>query len=171
MWIRPAETGDTSRVIDLKALRPLSLDSDAVRGMLPHRPPLLLVDGVAGISTEPPALHAYKVLTAVEPVFAGHFPGRPVWPGIYTVEGLAQTCALLGALQAAESGKPGALVSAAMAAANVKFTSPALPGERLDYLVMWTFRLDALHRFDVEATVGGRPVAKGTLTLVVSPQG
>jgi 3-hydroxyacyl-[acyl-carrier-protein] dehydratase len=156
-------------VIDLQRLRPLALDSDAVRGMLPHRPPLLLVDGVDGISSEPPALRAHKVLTASEPVFAGHFPQRPIWPGIYTVEGLAQTCALLGALQAAERGETSAPLNAALAAANVKFTAPVLPGERIDYLVMWTFRLDSMHRFDVEASVAGRIVAKGILTLVVAP--
>src|SRR5687768_8223126 len=157
-------------MIDPKTLRPLSLDSEAVRGMLPHRPPLLLVDGVDGISTEPPALLAHKQVTAAEPVFAGHFPQRPIWPGIYTVEGLAQTCALLGALQAAERGETSAPMSAALVAANVKFTAPVVPGERLDYLVMWTFRLETMHRFEVEATVAGKPVARGTLTMVVAPQ-
>ncbi len=153
-------------MIDLKSLRPLALDADAVRKLLPHRPPLLLVDGVDGISTEPPALAAHKFLDPGEPVFAGHFPQRPVWPGIYTVEGLAQTCAVLGALQAGEGAPP---MSAALAAANVKFTAPVLPGERIDYLVLWTFRLDSMHRFDVEANVAGRLVAKGVLTLVVGP--
>ena len=155
-------------MIDLNKLRPLSLDAEAVRSMLPHRPPLLLVDGVDGISTEPPALRAHKILTASEPVFAGHFPQRAVWPGVYTVEGLAQTCALLGALQAKE--QTSAPLIGALAAANVKFTAAALPGDRLDYLVLWTFRLDTMHRFDVEATVEGRLIAKGTLTLVVAPQ-
>ncbi len=150
-------------MIDPTKLTPMALDAEAVRNLIPHRPPLLLVDGVDGLCLDPPALRAHKILTPTEPVFAGHFPQRAVWPGIYTVEGLAQTCAVLGALQA----KGAVPMTAALAAANVKFTSPASPGDRLDYLVLWTFRLDALHRFDVEATVGGRPIAKGTLTLVV----
>ena len=154
-------------LIDSKTLRPLSLDAEAVRRMLPHRPPLLLVDGVDGISTEPPALNAYKHLTASEPVFAGHFPQRAVWPGVYTVEGLAQTCALLGALESAERKEPASPPSAVLAAANIKFLAAAMPGERLDYRVMWTFRLDALHRFEVEASVGERRIAQGTLTLSV----
>ena len=156
-------------MIDPNTLRPLALDSEAVRKLLPHRPPLLLVDAVDGISTEPPALHAHKLLTAAEPVFAGHFPDRAVWPGVYTVEGLAQTCALLGALQAAERGETSAPLTAGLAAANVKFLAPVVPGDRLDYLVQWTFRLDTLHRFDVEATVAGKRVAQGTLTLTVAP--
>ena len=157
-------------MIDLKTMRPLALDAEAVRGMLPHRPPLLLVDGVDGISTEPPALRAHLDVLASLPVFAGHFPQRAVWPGVYTVEGLAQTCALLGALQAAERGETSAPLSAVLAAANVKFTAAVLPGERLEYLVVWTFRLDTMHRFDVEASVQGRLVSKGTLTLVVAAQ-
>jgi len=153
-------------MIDPTRFQPMALDAAAVRGLIPHRPPLLLVDGVDGLCLDPPALRAHKLLTPKEPVFAGHFPQRAVWPGIYTVEGLAQTCAVLGALQAKDKTAP---MTAALAAANVKFTSPAVPGDRLDYLVLWTFRLDALHRFDVEATVAGRPIAKGTLTLVVGP--
>ena len=152
-------------MIDLSALTPLALDAEAVRAMLPHRPPLLLVDSVSGISVSPPALRAHKDVLATEPVLAGHFPQRPIWPGIYTVEGLAQTCALLGALQ--QQGDSAAPQSAAMVAANVKFTAPVNPGDRLDYLVLWTFRFEAMHRFDVEATVAGKSVAKGTLTLVV----
>ncbi len=154
-------------MIDLKMLKPFTLDADAIRGMLPHRDPLLLVDGIDGISTEPPALLAHKIVAVTEPVFAGHFPQQPVWPGVYTVEGLAQTCALLGSLQAGQKSAP---KSAALAAANVKLIAPVVPGDRLDYLVRWTFRLDAMHRFDVEAAVNGRVVANGVLTLVVAPQ-
>lgn len=153
------------------SFRPLALDAEKVRALLPHREPILLVDGVDAISTEPPGLRAHKLITATEPVLAGHFPQRAVWPGVYLIEGLAQTCALLGALQASNRGETAAPTSAAMAAANVKFLSPVVPGERLDYQVVWTFRMDALHRFDVEASVDGRLAAKGVLTLVVTSVG
>jgi 3-hydroxyacyl-[acyl-carrier-protein] dehydratase len=85
-------------LIDLRSFRPLLLGAEAVRRLLPHRPPILLVDGVSAISTEPAALRSSKLVSASEPVFAGHFPDRPIWPGVYTIEGLAQSCALLGAL-------------------------------------------------------------------------
>lgn len=152
-------------MIDATSFRPLVLDAEAIRAILPHRPPLLLVDGVDAISATPPALRAHKDVTAAEPVLAGHFPQRPVWPGIYTVEGLAQTCALLGALRA--PADTSVSMNAALVAANMKFTSPVVPGERLDYFVLWTFQLETMHRFEVEAQVGSRVVAKGTLTLVV----
>ena len=147
-------------MIDLRAFEPLHLDAASVQENLPHRPPLLLVDGTDAIASKPPALRAFKRVGRDEPVFAGHFPQEPIWPGAYCIEGLAQTCALLGALK----GHRG---PALLAAADVKLTAPVLPGQRLDYLVVWSFSAETVHRFDVEASVGNRVVAKGTLTLAV----
>ena len=179
-------------MIDPRTFRPLTLDAEGVRRLLPHRPPLLLVDGVEAISTEPPALRAFKRVTVDEPVFAGHFPGRAIWPGVYSIEGLAQTCGLLGALLAApsswaessdapeaaasparqrENGIAPALTGAAvLAAADVKLKLPVFAGQRLDYLVVLTHTVDTVFRFDVEAAVGGQVAAKGTLTLAQVPR-
>ena len=82
-------------IIDRRALKPLTLGPQDVERLIPHRQPLLLVDGVEAIATEPPALKAFKHIAITEPVFAGHFPEEPLWPGAYCIEGLAQTCALL----------------------------------------------------------------------------
>ena len=176
-------------MIDPRTFRPLTLDAEGVRRLLPHRPPLLLVDGVEAISTEPPALRAFKMIVVDEPVFAGHFPGRAIWPGVYSIEGLAQTCGLLGALLAArmessdaheaaasparqrENGIAPALTGAAvLAAADVKLKLPVFAGQRLDYLVVLTHTVDTVFRFDVEAAVGGQVAAKGTLTLAQVPR-
>lgn len=77
----------------------LELGADAVRHLLPHRPPLLLVDRVhayapteAGVGSR---LAASKFISSSEPVFAGHFPQLSLWPGVYTIEGLGQACNLL----------------------------------------------------------------------------
>ncbi len=159
-------------MIDPRAFKPLVLDGEAVRRLLPHRPPLLLVDGVEAISAEPPALKAFKQIDASEPVLAGHFPSRPIWPGVYCIEGLAQTCALLGALLQAQ-GTPGTTTdgfTAILANADVKLTAPVTAGQRLEYLVVHTHTIDAVLRFDVEAAVQRRVVAKGTLTVAVGPR-
>lgn len=74
----------------------LQLSPDSVAVMLPHRPPLRLVDRVTGFEDEPQStLTAEFSIRHEEPVLAGHFPGAPLWPGVYTIEGLGQTCNLL----------------------------------------------------------------------------
>lgn len=77
----------------------LRLGPDVVQRLIPHRRPLLLVDAVEGFRRGPrPALWARRQITANEDVFAGHFPGLHVWPGVYTIEGLGQTSLLLSVL-------------------------------------------------------------------------
>lgn len=74
----------------------LELGPETVQVLLPHRPPLLLVDRVTRFAREPrPWLAARRHISANEPVFAGHFPELKIWPGIYTIEGMGQTCNLL----------------------------------------------------------------------------
>src|SRR5438067_10787262 len=98
-------------MIDSRAFKSLRLGPADVQRLIPHRPPLLLVDGTEAISSEPPALRAFKHIVADEPVFAGHFPTEPVWPGAYCIEGLAQSCALLGAIRS--DGVPQSVLLAA----------------------------------------------------------
>lgn len=77
----------------------LRLGPDVVQRLIPHRRPLLLVDGIDGFRRAPhPTLWARRHITANEDVFAGHFPGLSLWPGIYTQEGLGQTSLLLSVL-------------------------------------------------------------------------
>ena len=80
--------------MNARALQTIALSEDVIRRLLPHRPPLLLVDEVTGVSREPPSVRAVKHISREEPVFAGHFPNAPLWTGAYTIEGLAQTCML-----------------------------------------------------------------------------
>jgi 3-hydroxyacyl-[acyl-carrier-protein] dehydratase len=154
------------RVIDPRAFRPHVLDAEGVRALIPHRPPLQLVDGVEALSTQPAALRAFKQVSTDEPVFAGHFPGRPIWPGVFCIEGLAQACAVLGALLDPNAPRRDVL----LAQTQVKLTGAVLPGDRLDYQVELTHRMESLSRCEVEATVRGRVVAKGTLTFAEVPQ-
>jgi 3-hydroxyacyl-[acyl-carrier-protein] dehydratase len=152
-------------MIDRRALKPLTLGPQDIERLIPHRAPLMLLDGVEAIATDPPALRAFKEIRRDEPVFAGHFPVEPVWPGAYCIEGLAQACALLGAIRA--DGRPR---RALLVAADVKLTAPVLPDQRLEYLVVWSFSADTMFRFEVEASVDRRVCARGTLTLAEVPR-
>ena len=74
----------------------LDLGPDVIQILLPHRRPLLMVDRVVSYSRQPrPTLLAWRHVSANEEVFAGHFPGLHLWPGVYTIEGMGQTCQLL----------------------------------------------------------------------------
>lgn len=77
----------------------LNLGVDVVRLLLPHRPPLLLVDTLVAFHRQKRSLCAARHISANEAVFAGHFPGLHLWPGIYTIEGLGQSCNLLLVLE------------------------------------------------------------------------
>src|SRR5512139_3847350 len=98
--------------------------------ILPHRPPFLFVDRV--VKLEPHrSIVAERRLREEEPQFAGHFPHRPIMPGVLVTEALAQTSGLLLGLserasQTTASGSPKMFF---LAATNVKFTHPAAAGE------------------------------------------
>ena len=195
--------------------RALRFGPDVIRLLLPHRRPLLLVDAVTGYAREPrPTLHAEKLVSAGEPVFTGHFPGLHLWPGVYTIEGLAQTTSLLHVLDgleraAAEQGDSpdsvfaglenlerratlhpgyradrsaalevglarahaveGSIGFGVMAAVDVKLLFPVFAGQLLAYRVSRTHVLGEQMRFDVDASVAGRVVARGTLHSVRMP--
>lgn len=93
----------------------LELGSEVIKLLLPHRQPFAMVDGVTTYTREPALLTAQRHISANEPVFAGHFPNVALWPGAYTIEGLAQTVQLLIVIASlqdalAERGEDPALV-------------------------------------------------------------
>lgn len=84
----------------------LALGAAVIQRLLPHRPPLLLVDRVEAFARAPaPALRASRCFGAGEPFFAGHFPGLPIVPGVLLLEGLAQAAALLRILVTLERAR------------------------------------------------------------------
>jgi len=88
----------------------LNLGPSVVELLLPQRRPFLMVDFVTNFTDgERPVLEAGRHISNSEPVFEGHFPGMPIWPGAFTMEGMGQTASLLMLLtmmrrQAAEDG-------------------------------------------------------------------
>jgi 3-hydroxymyristoyl/3-hydroxydecanoyl-(acyl carrier protein) dehydratase len=136
--------------------------------VLPHRPPFLFVDRV--MTLEPRKLIiAERELRPDEPQFAGHFPGRPIMPGVLIAEALAQTSGLLIGLSERMSStappeKPKAFY---LALVNLKFTHPAVPGDVLRLRATSDRQFATLHRFNVEATAGRNLIASGSLTLAL----
>src|SRR5437764_4707696 len=101
------------------------LDIKRVMAALPHRYPMLLVDRVESLDPEK-GIVAIKAVTINEPFFQGHFPARPIMPGVLIVEALAQAAGVLAveALGLAGTGKPAYFM--AVEAAQVRV--PAAPG-------------------------------------------
>ena len=103
------------------------LDVRRVMAALPHRFPMLLVDRVEELAVDE-RIVATKAVTINEPFFAGHFPGRPIMPGVLIVEAMAQVG---GVLLMGTLSDPGSKVVYFMSLDNVKFRRPVLPGDQL----------------------------------------
>lgn len=140
--------------------------------LLPHRPPFLFVDRVISIRPHQQIV-AERELRPDEPHFAGHFPGRPIMPGVLVAEALAQTSGLLMGLSEKVTGseKPAQPRMFFLAATNLKFTHPAAPGDRLQLKAVADKGFGGLFRFNVEASVGRHVIASGSLTLAAVGEG
>lgn len=128
--------------------------------VLPHRPPFLFVDEVTRV-TLGVSITTRRTLRPDEPHFAGHFPGRPLLPGVLVAEALAQTCGLLKGLELESADG----VAYHLAAVDIKYFSPAAPGDTLVMVAEAEAGHGVFLRYRAEARVGRRRIAAGTLTL------
>lgn len=119
---------------------PTKWDIEWIQSVLPHRYPLLLVDRVLEIEPKK-RIVAIKNVTVNEPCFNGHFPGRPVMPGVYLVEGLAQAGGLL--LLHDIPDRASKLIFF-MGIEGAKFRRPVVPGDQVRYEVE-VLRLRSMH--------------------------
>ena len=142
-----------------------SVDIFGVMALLPHRFPMLLVDRVEDIVPGVSA-RGVKAVTINEPFFAGHFPGRPIMPGVLIVEALAQTAGVLALSTLGDAGK-GKLVYF-MAIENAKFRSPVEPGCLLDLKVEFVQNRGRISKFAGRAEVGGKLVAEAGFTAMIA---
>lgn len=142
-------------------------DLSVIKEILPHRSPFLFVDRVIKFSIGENIV-AEKDLSAEETLFAGHFPGNPIMPGILVSEALAQTSGLLLGLtwkHRNEFNPRGGSDFISLASFSMKFPSQAKPGERLRLKSELKKEFGKLFFFQVAARVGGRQIAGGTLSL------
>jgi 3-hydroxymyristoyl/3-hydroxydecanoyl-(acyl carrier protein) dehydratase len=141
-------------------------DLSIIEDILPHRSPFLFVDRVT-VFAMGEAITTEKDLRREDPCFSGHFPGNPIMPGVLVSEALAQTSGLLLGLTWKEEKKSSRYkkMNLYLAAVNIKFLSPAKPGEMLRLEAYLKKEFGSLFLFDVEAYVGDRAIATGTLTL------
>ena len=99
-------------------------------------------------------------LNGSESFFAGHFPGRPVVPGVLIAEALAQLSGIVGA-----NGDAGSMGHGSLAHVDVRFDRPVVPPAQIALRSMFLRQMGQLQQFDVSAEVAGEVVARGTLAL------
>jgi 3-hydroxyacyl-[acyl-carrier-protein] dehydratase len=142
-----------------------SLDIRRVMAALPHRYPLLLVDRVKSI--EPgERIHAVKAVSFNEQFFQGHFPGRPIMPGVLQIEALAQAAGVLG-IETFDLAGSGKLVIF-MAIENAKFRSPVEPGCLLDLEVEFVRKSTRVCKFKGRASVEGQTTCDVEFTAMIA---
>lgn len=140
-------------------------DIRAVMAALPHRYPMLLIDRVAELVLDE-RITAIKAVSINEPFFAGHFPGRPIMPGVLIVEALAQAAGVLAveSLGLAGSGK----LVYFMAIDGAKFRAPVEPGCLLELHVSFVQKRASVCKFAGRATVDGKLVAEANFTAMIA---
>jgi 3-hydroxyacyl-[acyl-carrier-protein] dehydratase len=141
------------------------LDIRRVMAALPHRYPLLLVDRVKSIELGE-RIHAVKAVSFNEQFFQGHFPGRPIMPGVLQIEALAQAAGVLG-IETFELAGSGKLVIF-MAIENAKFRAPVEPGCLLDLEVEFVRKSTRVCKFKGRASVEGQTTCDVEFTAMIA---
>ena len=137
------------------------MNINEIMTLLPHRYPFLLVDRVTEITPNQSIL-AYKTISFNEEVFNGHFPGAPIFPGVMTIEALAQASGILGFVSSGTSADDGKLYLFA-GVDKVRFKRPVVPGDKLVLASEIEAVKRNIWRFKTSATVEGEIACEATL--------
>jgi 3-hydroxyacyl-[acyl-carrier-protein] dehydratase len=138
-----------------------SLDINQIKQYLPHRYPLLLVDRVLDWESGK-NITAIKNVTINEEFFVGHFPHKPVMPGVLTIEALAQTAALLAFLSTGQKPDDNAVVYF-VGIDGARFKRPVEPGDQLTMQVDILRQARGIWKFHAKATVDEQLVVEAEL--------
>jgi beta-hydroxyacyl-ACP dehydratase FabZ len=138
------------------------LDIDAIRDILPHRYPFLLVDRIVELEEE--RIVGIKNVTANEPFFIGHFPEFPVMPGVLITESMAQVAGVLVLKSIPDRHSKLVLLASVDEA---KFRRPVRPGDQLRIEMTMVSRKATICKMTGKATVDGVVVAEATLMCVL----
>lgn len=142
----------------------VQLDIQRIMEMIPHRHPFLMIDKVVDAVANVRAT-GVKNLSINESFFQGHFPARPVMPGVLIIEAMAQTAAVLvvHTLGPAAEGK----LVYFMSVDNARFRRPVFPGDVLHVRVMKQRNRGNVWKFDGRAEVGGQLMAEAVFAAMI----
>ncbi|MBN7797526.1 3-hydroxyacyl-ACP dehydratase FabZ [Parahaliea mediterranea] len=137
------------------------MDVAEIRKLLPHRYPFLLVDRVVEINLGE-SIVAYKNLSINEPFFDGHFPDKPVFPGVLLVEAMAQAAGVLGFKSQNKTPADGSIYYF-VGADNLRFKRPCVPGDRVMLRAKILGDRRGIWKFEVSSDVDGELAASATI--------
>jgi 3-hydroxyacyl-[acyl-carrier-protein] dehydratase len=146
-----------------------SLDIHQILKRLPHRYPFLLVDRVLEFEVHK-RVKALKNVTMNEPFFVGHFPHRPVMPGVLTLEALAQAAAILAFESAGASVEPNSVVYF-VGIDGARFKRPVEPGDQLILDVTIDRHKAGIWKFKTRASVGDELAVEADLMCTLRKVG
>lgn len=141
-----------------------SIDIQRLLEVLPHRYPFLMVDRIERIDGVNSAV-GIKNVTINEPHFAGHFPGRPIMPGVLLIEGIAQTAGAI-CIHALASSKPSVVYF--LTIDQCKFRKPVVPGDVVEYHVTRLRNRGTIWKFGGEVRVRDTLVAEAVISAMVA---
>jgi 3-hydroxyacyl-[acyl-carrier-protein] dehydratase len=138
---------------------PAPIEAAEIEQYLPHRYPFLLLDRVLSMETEPEKkLTGIKNVTKNEHFFQGHFPGKPVMPGVLMIESMAQAAAMLANLDAELEGRTGEIYYL-VKIDKARFSKTVVPGDQLVLEVIQKRIIRGMGLYECKASVDGRQVA------------
>jgi 3-hydroxyacyl-[acyl-carrier-protein] dehydratase len=141
------------------------MDVNEVLAHLPQRFPMMMIDRVTEFEAYKRIL-ATKNVSANEPYFQGHFPQRPIMPGVLILEAMAQAAGVLVFRSRGEKPNPDSLYYY-VGIDRARFKKPVVPGDQLEIEVKLERQLRGIGKFTCEARVAGELVAEATILCAV----
>jgi 3-hydroxyacyl-[acyl-carrier-protein] dehydratase len=130
-----------------------TIEINEIMSLLPHRYPFLLIDRVTDY-TLGKSISAYKNITINEPCFTGHFPKRPIFPGVLILEAMAQAAGVLGFKTMGSNDQ----LYLYAGIDKARFKHPVVPGDRLDIEIELLKEKRGIWKFSGVAKVGNKDV-------------
>lgn len=141
----------------------ITLDIQAILKILPHRYPFLLVDRVDALVPNQ-SIVASKNVTIAEPFFQGHFPGKPIMPGVLIIEAMAQVTAILALYTHHQQTQSEKFLYLLAAINKIRFKSPVVPGDQLKIEATVQSNKLNFYQCNVTASVDTKEVCRAELT-------
>lgn len=142
------------------------MERDKIETLIPHRPPFLWIDRIEELD---PGIRcvAVKLIDSADPIFAGHFPARPILPGVLLIEAVAQTAGVMLGSSAPQTDKTADGVALLAAVNRFKFLKSVTPGQELRIETKKLTEAMRMALISGTVSVGSEIVASGELSVVL----